>query len=153
MAYDSTKPSMLDATFAAAFGFIRENFRAIIAGEVPFTSNVQVKALKTPIFTITPSGASPVYNSLAVGRNGFVRIVTGATGTITVNGIAAGQDGDHLVIFNNSGLTVNFAFNNASAANADKIYNAANATVALANGGALSFIYESANAKWIMIAK
>jgi hypothetical protein len=133
---------------------------ASTAGHLDATGNLttiaymKAKKFRNTRLDITPAGASPVYNQLAISGTGYVRIVTGATGTITINGILAGEDGDELTIFNNSGIPINFSFNSASATTTnDRIYNAANATVSLPNGGAQSFIYDTANGKWIMIAK
>lgn len=59
MAFDLTKPSMTDPTWAAAFGNVRENFRAIVQGDAGVFTQMQIT-----------STASPHVAALLLGRSG-----------------------------------------------------------------------------------
>ena len=111
---------------------------------VPFGEIARVAQL-----AINPSAS---VTSLSIGLANYIRL-TGTAYAVTILGIADGYDGRRLTIQNNTAQTVTFAFNDAGAASAERIWNKAIAAVSIANGGAASFIYDANNNKWIMVAQ
>lgn len=66
MAYDPTKPAPGDYTFAEEWGFIRENFRAILAGEVTLEGYARLAANQTFTGTNTFSNTIVANGALAL---------------------------------------------------------------------------------------
>lgn len=67
----------------------------------------------------------------------------------TIQGIAAGSDGQRLTIISVGAGQVDIANQNASAANADKIINPVTGTISLAPGsGKAELIYDATTARW-----
>jgi hypothetical protein len=72
MAFDLTKPSATDATFAASFGFIRENVRAMVQGDAGVFSK----------FWCTASIAEMVLETTGVTAKGRNVVTAGGGGNI-----------------------------------------------------------------------
>ena len=92
-------------------------------------------------------------NNVNVGNYSFIRI-TGPTAAFTITGIAGGQNGKMIVLFNNSGqqMTINNNDNtNSNASNTIRTRNgAAYTTPAGSVYDVVTMIYSAANSAWII---
>ena len=92
-------------------------------------------------------------NNINVGGYSFIRI-TGPTNNFTITGIAGGQNGKMLVIFNNSGrqMTINHNDNTNSAGSNIILTRNGNAytTPTGSNYDVVTLMYSAANSAWII---
>lgn len=91
-------------------------------------------------------------NNVNVGAYSFIRI-TGPTSGFTITGIAGGQNGKTLVVFNNSGQAMTINHNDANSNAGSRILTrngAAYSTAAGSNFDVVTMIYSAANSAWII---
>ena len=84
----------------------------------------------------------------ALDRQGASRIYIEATGTVTLNGIAGGQDGVIVFLYTSSGTTLAINNQNSAALVANQIATHTGATVTIAARGGVSLIYDSVLSNW-----
>jgi len=85
-------------------------------------------------------------NALA-NTNSNVKI-TGSTAT-TLNGIAAGVDGQRIVIYNGSSASITVSNESVSASASDRFALEGGNNVTIASGGSFPFQYDSAQSRWV----
>jgi hypothetical protein len=81
----------------------------------------------------------------------FVKFTSGGTPVTTVNGIAAGVDGQRITLWNNTNNSISINFQNGSASAADRIsvpFNAGGSPFLLAPLKLIDFIYDTTLARW-----
>lgn len=96
--------------------------------------------------TITTSGTINALN-----RGGGSSIKFDASGPVTLNGIAGGQDGMILYIINGQGTTLTINNESASASAANRITTNTGSALTITNRGGATLIYDSATNLWRVI--
>jgi CheY-specific phosphatase CheX len=96
--------------------------------------------------TITASGIQNALN-----RGGGSSIYFNVSGTVTLNGIAGGQDGMILYLFTSSAATLIINNENAGAIAANRIATNTSATVTISGRGGATLIYDSNTSLWRVI--
>ena len=84
----------------------------------------------------------------ALDRQGASRIYINLIGTVTLNGIAGGQDGLIVVIYTAAGATLIINNSNVSALASDRIATHTGTTVTITGRGGVSMIYDSSLSTW-----
>lgn len=125
------------------------------AGQV-LTSN---GASADPTFQ-APSSAAVVQTTTSTGTQNDLTLTTGVTllrcnnaTLLTINGFAAGTDGQRVVVESVGAGIVSFAHQNAGSATANRLINfATSAATSLAAGvGTAEFVYDLTTARWKMV--
>ena len=110
-----------------------------------------LNALTQAATTITTTGTQTAL-ALPVGRGDLVIYANNAT-ALTVQGIAAGEDGQRLSIFSKGAGTIALNDQNASASAANRIITGASATVDLiAGSGRAELVYDLTTTRWRIAA-
>ena len=84
----------------------------------------------------------------ALDRQGSSRIYINLVGTVTLNGIAGGEDGLVIFMYTASGATLVINNNSIGALSANRIATHTGATVTITGRGGVSMIYDSALSTW-----
>jgi len=129
---------------------------AAIADNFAFSGNYFIHSTGTApsfltgaIATARADVASTATITAMSSTNSFVRI-TGSTIT-SIQGITAGIDGQRLTVFNNAGVAVTFAHENAGASAANRITTMTGADVSTTGNGAAELIYDTGTSRWILL--
>lgn len=109
------------------------------SGVLSFTS---VTATTSRGDTATASTIAALSSSTSVQR------LTGSTATV-LQGIAAGNAGQSLIVYNVSSAEIEIAHQNSSATAANRIINASGVNVALQPNWCAYFIYDDSQSRWI----
>ena len=96
----------------------------------------------------TISSAGTYY---ALNRGGGSSVYFSVAGTVTLNGIAGGQDGMILYLFTASGTTLNIVNQSGSATSANQIATHTGGTVAINGRGGATLIYSSDTNNWRIV--
>jgi hypothetical protein len=119
----------------------------------PFLSHMLVTNARQNMLVTSP-GSVPLANgnndNVVIGSRSFVRI-TGPSAGFTIRGIMAGLDGQRVVVYNPTvqNMTVNHEDAGSTAAN--RIRTNTGAAVATTGEGTMEFIYDLAQARWVLM--
>jgi hypothetical protein len=106
--------------------------------ETPLVDDVSIFAA----YGVTPTNQLP--------HNGYGIIILQTTGAITVNGIQAGTQGQHLIIYNENSNNITFANQSASAVAEDRIVTCTGANATSTGASCHKFVYLSN--RWVRVA-
>jgi len=104
-------------------------------------------SIKPITINITTAGT---FGNVAIGNRSFVRIES--TSAISISGFENGYNGKILMVYNNSGQNVTFKNLDASSNVANRINTLNGADITTTGSGIVTFIYNSAVNKWLVIA-
>ena len=97
--------------------------------------------------TTVSNGAN---NNVAVGNRSFF-IVSGATAAFSITGLAAGGDGQLIVLFNSTAQNMTIANQNAGSSAANRIITTTGADMATTGVGCAMLIYSTSVSRWVLI--
>lgn len=100
--------------------------------------------------TVRADVASAATITALSSAKSFVKL-TGSTAT-TLEGITAGQDGQHLFLFNNSGQNLTIANEAAGATAANRIQTNTGADVVSTGNSGAHFIYDAGQSRWVLMS-
>ena len=123
-----------------------------VTGEVTI-SNTGVTTVGTVANSVISGLLQTQMQSLAVASTisptkSFVRLNSGSG---SIDGIAAGANGQHLVLLNLSGAAVTVQNQSGVAGASDRIVTGSNADLTLENSASLFLIYNSTDARWYVV--
>jgi hypothetical protein len=123
-----------------------------VSGEVTIDS-LGVTTVGTVANAVTSGFLRTEMQSLAVSSTitttkSFARLNSGSG---TINGIAAGLNGQHLVLSNLTGASVIVQNQSGSATAVDRVVTGTGGAVSLENGASLFLIYNSTDARWYVV--
>ena len=90
-------------------------------------------------------------NNIGIGARSFV-IITGPAGAFTITGIAGGQDGKMVILYNTTNFNMTIANLSGLSAPGNQILTMSGANQATVGTGNATFIYDAVNSQWIMTA-
>jgi hypothetical protein len=90
-------------------------------------------------------------NDISIGQRSFVRI-TGPTAAFTITGIAGGQDGKIVFLYNTTAQNMTIANESASSSAANRILTMSGANESTTTTGNVTLIYDATGQRWIVTA-
>jgi hypothetical protein len=90
-------------------------------------------------------------NNISIGARSFVRI-TGPNAAFSITGIAGGQDGKIVILYNTTAQNMTIANNNANSLAGNRIYTMTGLDEATVGTGNITLIYDATDQKWIVTA-
>lgn len=118
-------------------------------------TNIMRGSFSYPRFDLTTLAAG---NNISVpfGTNRFIRCGTGPASSATICGIIGGAttgglDGQDVIVFNDTGFSLNFAVNTVDPIAANRINTQAGADVAIADQGWAELVYDGTDARWKLV--